>query len=162
MVQGAVFDAVNMIDGGHKPYLGGLPSAPADASKAAAVATAAYHVLDGLGIAPVPALPATTRAWLKTEYDPYIVGLPAAGRQAGIDAGAAAAAKMLATRTGDGRFGSVPVRVRRGSRRMAADGDQSSVAAGGHPAHVRADGRARCLRLGRERDAVLGEELIAV
>jgi hypothetical protein len=108
MVQGAVFDAVNMIDGGHKPYLRGLPSAPADASKAAAVATAAYQVLDGLGIAPVPALPATTRAWLKTEYDLYIAGLPAAGRQAGIDAGAAAAAKMLGTRTGDGRFVAVP------------------------------------------------------
>jgi hypothetical protein len=41
MVQGAVYDAVNMIDGGHKPYLDGLPSAPPDASKAAAVATAA-------------------------------------------------------------------------------------------------------------------------
>lgn len=108
MVQGAVFDAVNMIDGGHEPYLDGLPSAPADASTAAAVATAAYRVLDGLGIAPVPALPAATRAWLKTEYDLYIAGLAAAGRQAGIDAGAAAAAKMLSERTGDGRYGPSP------------------------------------------------------
>ena len=28
MVQGAVYDAVNMIDGGYQPYLAGLPSAP--------------------------------------------------------------------------------------------------------------------------------------
>ena len=84
MVQGAVYDAVNMIDGGHEPYLDGLPSAPADASKAAAVATAAYHVLDGLGIAPVPALPAATRAWLKTEYDLYIQW-PSGCRKAGRD-----------------------------------------------------------------------------
>jgi hypothetical protein len=108
MVQGAVYDAVNMIDGGHKPYLDGLPSAPPDASKAAAVATAAYQVLDGLGIAPVPALPGATRAWLKTEYDLYIAGLAVAGRQAGIDAGAVAAATMLSERTGDGRFGPSP------------------------------------------------------
>ena len=108
MVQGAVYDAVNMIDGGHKPYLDGLPSAPPDASRAAAVATAAYRVLDGLGIAPVPALPQATRDWLKTEYDAYILGLPAAGKQDGIDAGAAAAAEMLAERTGDGRFGPSP------------------------------------------------------
>ena len=107
-----MFGAVNMIDGGHKPYLDGLPSAPADASKAAAVATAAYRVLDGLGIAPVPALPAATRAWLKTEYDAYIVGLPGEPdddpTEAGIAAGAAAAAKMLSERTGDGRFGPSP------------------------------------------------------
>src|SRR5262245_46335404 len=37
MVQGAVYDAVNAIDRGHQPYLHGL-SAPATASKAAAVA----------------------------------------------------------------------------------------------------------------------------
>ena len=61
-------------------------------------------MLDGLGIAPVPALPAETRAWLKTEYDAYILGLPAAGQQDGIDAGTAAAAKMLGQRTGDGRY----------------------------------------------------------
>ena len=28
MVHGAVYDAVNAIDGGHEPYLSGLPSAP--------------------------------------------------------------------------------------------------------------------------------------
>ena len=40
MVHGAIYDAVNAIDGGHKPYLSGLPSAPG-ASEAAAVAAAA-------------------------------------------------------------------------------------------------------------------------
>ena len=47
MVQGAVYDAVNAIDGGHEPYLAGL-SAPSSASKAAAVAQAAHDVLYGL------------------------------------------------------------------------------------------------------------------
>jgi hypothetical protein len=33
MVQAAVYDAVNAIDGGHEPYLRGLPRAPRWASK---------------------------------------------------------------------------------------------------------------------------------
>ena len=61
MVHGAVYDAVNMIDRGHEPYLNDLPGAPRSASKPAAVATAAHHVLVGLGIAPVPALPGRRR-----------------------------------------------------------------------------------------------------
>ena len=68
MVQAAVYDAVNMIDGGREPYLPGLPSAPSSASKAAAVATAAHHVLVGLGRSPVPPLPAATIAWLNAAY----------------------------------------------------------------------------------------------
>ena len=51
MVHGAVYDAVNAIDGGHQPYLDGLPPASPSASQEAAVATAAHHVLVGLGIA---------------------------------------------------------------------------------------------------------------
>ena len=161
MVQGAVYDAVNMIDGGHKPYLDGLPSAPADASKAAAVATAAYQragrARDRARARAASGDEGLARSRRTTRTSQ---GLPADGKQAGIDAGAAAAAKMLDERTGDGRYGraTVCVRVRRGSRRVAADGDHSGVASGGHPAHVRAGGRARWLRLGRERDAVLGEE----
>src|SRR4029453_335211 len=46
MVQGAVYDAVNSIDGGHEPFLAGLPAASPTASMDAAVATAAYRVLD--------------------------------------------------------------------------------------------------------------------
>jgi hypothetical protein len=45
MVQGAVYDAVNAIDGSHEAYLGGLDPAPSNASKAAAVATAAHDTL---------------------------------------------------------------------------------------------------------------------
>ena len=47
MVHGAIYDAVNAIDGGHEPYLAGL-SAPSTASQAAAVAQAAYGVLIGI------------------------------------------------------------------------------------------------------------------
>ena len=47
MVQGAIYDAVNAIDRGHKPYLPGL-SAPSGASQAAAVAQAAHDVLIGI------------------------------------------------------------------------------------------------------------------
>ncbi len=105
LVQGAVYDAVNMIDGGHEPYLDGLPSAPVSASKPAAVATAAHHVLVGLGIAPVPPLPAATQAWLNTEYTAALGAIPnSQAKTDGIAAGAAAASAMLAERTSDGRY----------------------------------------------------------
>ena len=159
MVQGAVYDAVNMIDGGHEPYLDGLPSAPADASKAAAVATAAYSVLDGLGIAPVPALPAATKAWLKTEYDLYILGLPAAGKQDGIDAGAAAAAEMLLERTGDGRFVAVPSVCGEDPGEWRPT---STLPAGPVPLTCVPTGVGDALRLGRERGAVCARERGAV
>ena len=61
MVQGAVYDAVNAIVGGYQPYLPDLPAASPTASQEAAVATAAHHVLVGLGIAPVPPLPQAVR-----------------------------------------------------------------------------------------------------
>ncbi|HYT61316.1 MAG TPA: hypothetical protein VEL06_14165, partial [Haliangiales bacterium] len=67
MVQGAVYDAVNAIDCGHQPYLV-QPSANPTDSKAAAAATAAFHVLAGL----FPAQLAT----LQTQYDNYISALP--------------------------------------------------------------------------------------
>ena len=47
MVQGAVYDAVNAIDRGHRPYLVQPPSNPTD-SKEAAAATAAFRVLVGV------------------------------------------------------------------------------------------------------------------
>ena len=47
MVQGAVYDAVNAIDRGHRPYLAEPPAGPSD-SKDAAAATAAFRVLVGL------------------------------------------------------------------------------------------------------------------
>ena len=47
MVQGAVYDAVNAIDGGHEPY-SVAPAAAPSYSKEAAAATAAFRVLVGL------------------------------------------------------------------------------------------------------------------
>jgi hypothetical protein len=105
MVQTAVFDAVNMIDRRYESYLDDLPRAPRWASKPAAVATAAHDVLVGLGIAPVPALPAAVIDRLNTLYTAALAGIPdGRAKTAGIAAGAAAAAEMLAQRTGDGRY----------------------------------------------------------
>ena len=110
MVQGAVYDAVNMIDGGYQPYLTGLPSAPDSASKAAAVATAAHHVLVGAVI--VPPLSATIVTRLDTLYGQSLTDATAqdgaSAVSAGVAAGAAAAAKMLADRANDGRYPAVP------------------------------------------------------
>jgi hypothetical protein len=104
MVQGAVYDAVNMIDGGHEPYLDDLPAAPASASKPAAVATAAYRVL--VGAVMVPSLSAGIVTRLNGLYASSLAALPAgAAKTAGIAAGEAAAAKMLEVRAADGRYG---------------------------------------------------------
>ena len=105
MVQGAVYDAVNAIDGGHQPYLAGLPPASPSASPEAAVATAAHHVLVGLGIGLVPALPQVVRDRLDVLYADALAGIPdGAAKSDGIAAGAAAAAAMLAARATDGRY----------------------------------------------------------
>jgi hypothetical protein len=110
IVQGAVYDAVNAIDGGHQPYLSGL-SAPATASKAAAAATAAYDVLIGLRkpapVAtdpPVPVLPAVVLANLLGHYNDSLAAITDPGEADGITVGHAAAAAMLANRVGDGRW----------------------------------------------------------
>jgi len=106
MVQGAVYDAVNAIVGTHQPYLSGLDAAPATASTAAAAATAAHDVLMGL----TPLLPVATRDWVAEKYADQIAEIAEiespANVAAGVAAGANAAARMLATRAGDGRFAS--------------------------------------------------------
>jgi hypothetical protein len=97
MVQGAVYDAVNAIDGGYQPYLVKPAANPWD-SRDAAAATAAYQVL--IGIFP------GQQAALKPVYDAYIANLPdvpAGSRAAGVTIGEAAAAAMLANRQNDGR-----------------------------------------------------------
>lgn len=105
MVQGAVYDAVNAIDGTRQPYLEGL-SAPAGASKAAAVATAAHHVL--VGLAPVTDPPHPMIASVNGLYATSLGLVPdGTAKNDGIAVGAAAAAAMLADRVGDGRFGSL-------------------------------------------------------
>jgi hypothetical protein len=99
MVQGAVYDAVNAIDGGYRPYLTRPQANPWDSQEAAA-ATAAYRVLASL-------FPAQA-GQLQTTYDAYMAGLPdvpAGAKAGGVAAGEAAAAAMIAARTGDGRGG---------------------------------------------------------
>jgi hypothetical protein len=101
MVQAAVYDAVNAIAGGYQPYLEGLPAAPASASVDAAVATAAHDVLTGL----TPPLPAVVRDRLDALYAGSLAAIAdGANETAGIAIGAAAAAAMLASRVGDGRY----------------------------------------------------------
>lgn len=111
IVQGAVYDAVNAIKGGHDPYLKGL-KAPTSASKGAAASTAAHHVLIGLiNQAPLTAtltadVKSAIKARLDTEYASSLAEIPNGEAKAkGIEVGAAAAAAMLANREGDGRFG---------------------------------------------------------
>ena len=66
MVQGAVDDAVNAIDGGHQPYLV-APSADPSFSKEAAAATAAFRVLVGLFPGQSPTL--------RPQYDATLAGV---------------------------------------------------------------------------------------
>jgi hypothetical protein len=111
IVQGAVYDAVNAIKGGHDPYLRGL-QAPTSASKGAAASTAAHDVLIGLvNQAPLTAtltaeVKTAIKARLDEEYASSLAEIPEGDAKAdGIKVGAAAAAAMLANRAGDGRFG---------------------------------------------------------
>lgn len=111
IVQGAVYDAVNAIKGGHDPYLKGLKAATS-ASKGAAASTAAHHVLIGLvNQAPVTAtltvgVKSAIKARLDTEYASSLAEIPnGEAKNKGIEVGAAAAAAMLANRQNDGRFG---------------------------------------------------------
>lgn len=101
MVHGAIYDAVNAIEGGYEPYLRGL-SAPSTASKAAAVAQAGHDVL--FGITPAANAPVRDRidALLAASLALLDPSTPEANA-AGIEVGADAAAAMLAARTGDGR-----------------------------------------------------------
>ena len=98
MVQGAVYDAVNAIDRGHEPYLLDVDALDIDpsASYAAAIATAAHHVL-------VAIVPPGQVAGLDAAYAATLADVPdGPSEAAGVSAGEAAAAAMLADRTGDG------------------------------------------------------------
>jgi hypothetical protein len=98
MVQGAVYDAVNAIDGSREGYLLTSRVATATDSKDAAAATAAYKVL--LSIVP------GQQPVLLANYNATLAGIPdGAAKTRGIAVGDAAAAAMIAARTADGRFG---------------------------------------------------------
>ena len=101
IVHAAIYDAVNAIDGTHKPYLLHV-HAPPDASQAAAAATAAHHVLVGL----VATTPPEVIASLDGLYATSLGKIPdGKAKSDGIVVGAAAAAVMLADRLDDGRNG---------------------------------------------------------
>jgi hypothetical protein len=99
MVHGAVYDAVNAIDGGREGYLLTSRVATPFDSKDAAAATAAYRVLVNI----VPSQKPT----LDSLYAASLAGIPDdTSKTRGIAVGEAAASAMLAARTADGRFGS--------------------------------------------------------
>ena len=93
MVHGAIYDAVVAIEGGRQPFATRV-SAPAGASVDAAVAQAARDVL-------VARVPAQT-AYVQGQYDAFMAGVPnGPEKDAGKAVGAAAAAGMVAWRSGD-------------------------------------------------------------
>ena len=99
MVHGAVYDAVNAIDGGHEGYLLTSRVATPSDSKDAAAAAAAYTMLSHL-------LP-TQQATFDAQYAASLAAIPdGSAKTRGIAVGNAAAAAMIAARTDDGRFGS--------------------------------------------------------
>src|SRR3954447_5656594 len=94
MVQGAVYDAVEAIEGRYRPYLATPPARRTD-SKDAAAATAAFRVLAGL----FPLQQDT----LQPRYDASLAAIPDSPRKTrGIADGEQAAAAMLAARQDDG------------------------------------------------------------
>lgn len=96
MVQGAVYGAANAVDRHGKPYLvnRSFPKASLDA----AVATAAYRVLDGTFSA--------QHATFLAAYNASLAGIPdGSSKDQGIDVGTMAAAAMLA----QGHFDPVPM-----------------------------------------------------
>ena len=108
MVHGAMYDAVAAIEGGLAPFATSV-TPPPDASADAAVAQAARDVL----VARVPAQAAT----VQTAYDAYMASIPnGPAKDGGKAVGAAAAAGMLAMRTGDHFDDVVPTSSRRRGR----------------------------------------------
>jgi len=101
IVHAAIYDAVNAIDGTHKPYLLHI-HAPPDASQAAAAATAAHHVLVGIVPTTLPQVTASLDELYKISLAKITDGK---AKSDGITVGAAAAAVMLADRLDDGRNG---------------------------------------------------------
>ena len=103
MVHGAIYDAVNAIEGGYQPFLPGLPAASPSASLDAAVATAAHDVLVGLGTD--PPMPEAVVTRIDGLYEEALAAIPdGTDKTDGIAVGAAAAAAMLAARADDGRY----------------------------------------------------------
>jgi hypothetical protein len=107
IMHAAIYDAVNAIDGTHKPYLVRL-SASHFASQEAAAAAAAHEVLVKL----YPSFQAT----LDTQFQQALAQLPNGGKADGISIGNTVADRILGLRANDGSnaqpipyvFGSAP------------------------------------------------------
>jgi hypothetical protein len=94
ITQLAVFEAVNAIDKDFEPYLGTI-TAPSGASPDAAAVAAAHAVLGNY-------FPGNAAA-LDAAYATSLARIPnGSAKQAGIEVGEAAAAALIALRTGDG------------------------------------------------------------
>ncbi|MBV9880744.1 MAG: vanadium-dependent haloperoxidase [Gemmatirosa sp.] len=100
MLHAAVYDAVNAIDRGHRPYLVRIDAMP-DGSQDAAAAAAAHGVL----VALYPAFASELDRLLAAS----LARLPADARRAeGVRAGEAVAASVVAARRGDGADATPP------------------------------------------------------
>ena len=93
MMHGAMFDAVNSIDGSYTPYLTNVPGMR-NASIEAAAAQAAHDVLVGL----YP----TREAIYDAELSASLFGIPSNRVRQGVRVGQIVAAAMLAARANDG------------------------------------------------------------
>jgi len=93
IMHAAIYDAVNAIDGTHKPYLVGFSASPV-ASQEAAAASAAHEVLVKL----YPKFQATVDAQLQQT----LAQLPNRGKAEGVRIGKAIADRILAIRANDG------------------------------------------------------------
>jgi hypothetical protein len=96
-VHGAMYDAVNAIEGGYEPYLVAPPAEPTY-SKNAAAATAAYQVLLWL-------LPGRATQLAQYYSDSLALIPDGPDEQGGIEVGMAAAQAMIGRRHDDGRPG---------------------------------------------------------
>jgi hypothetical protein len=95
IVHAAIYDAVNAIDAGHKPYLVHVAHVSPHASQEAAAAAAAHEALTAL----YPAFQAT----LDQQYEQSLAQImDGADKSAGIDVGRAVALATLALRNDDG------------------------------------------------------------
>jgi len=103
IVHVAIYDAAVAVEGGYQPYAA-TPTAPADTSPEAAIATAAYDTLTGLQ----PQLGGNPTI-LVNDYAGYMAAVPdgtaaeQVAKQNGIDVGQQVAAAVLALRVNDGR-----------------------------------------------------------
>ena len=98
IVHVAIYDAALAIEGGYEPYAIGI-HAP-DASSAAAVATAAHHVL--VGLQPAVGLNVDQQAILDGDYVAYVASIPEGDAKAkGIEVGRRVADAVLALRRDD-------------------------------------------------------------